>query len=48
MTCRLPKAKDYGKDPLFKYGCINQGPKHWLFLSKYRFKVVKVEDFIIK
>ena len=50
MTCRLQKAKkkNYFKGPLFTYGCINQGVKHWLFLGKYRFKVVKVEDCKIK
>ena len=51
MTCRLQKAKkkkNYCKGPLFTYGCINQGVKHWLFLGKYRFKVVKVEDCKIK
>ena len=26
------------------YGCINQGEKHWLFLGKYRLKVVKLKD----
>ena len=47
MTCRLPNAKNYCKGSLFTYGCINQGVKHWLFLSKYRLKVVKVKDFKI-
>ena len=46
MTCRLPKAKkNYCKGPLFTYGCINQGVKHWLFSGKYRIKEVKLKDF---
>ena len=42
------QKKNYFKGPLFTYGCINQGVKHWLFLGKYHFKVVKVEDCKIK
>ena len=49
MTCRLPKAKkNYSQCPLVTYGCIDQGLKHWQFLGKYRFKIVKVKDFKIK
>ena len=49
MTRRLPKVKkDSGKGTLFTYGCISQGVKHWLFLGKYRFKVLKVKDFKLK
>ena len=42
------KQKNYYKGPLFSYECINQGVKHWLFLGKYRLKVVKVKDYKIK
>ena len=35
------KQKNYCKGPLFTYGCINQGVKHWLFFGNYRIKVVK-------
>ena len=42
------KQKNYWKDHLFTYGCINQGVKQGLFLGKYRFKVVKAKDCKIK
>ena len=38
------KLKNYSKGPLFINGCINVEVKHWLFLGKYCFKVVKVKD----
>ena len=42
------KQKNYCKGPLFTYGYVNQEVKHWLFLGKYRFKVVKVKYSKIK
>ena len=42
------KQKSYYKGPLFIYRCINQGVKHWLFLVKYRFKVVNEKGCNIK
>ena len=35
------KQKTFFEGPLFTYGCINQGVKHWLFFSNYRIKIVK-------
>ena len=42
------KQKTFFEGPLFTYGCINQGVKHWLFFSNYRIKIVKVKDYNCK
>ena len=44
----IKSKRSYYKGPLFTYGCINQRVKHWLFLDKYPFKVVKVKDCKMK
>ena len=42
------KQKNCCKGSLFTQRCINKWVKHWLFLGKYRFKVVKLKDCKIK
>ena len=40
--------ENHCKGSCFTYACTSQGVKHWLFDSKYRIDVVKLECFKIK
>ena len=48
ITCRLEKPRKQLHRSFLTYWCIIQGVNHWLYLTKYCIKVVRLQYFKIK